>query len=374
VSTVLRDLAAAIDKTLAFEGDLDVVEVCRLAERVEFLKLRTLHNFDRGETWRDEHFLNAGAALREKCRMTEGRARHHLEVARKLESLPAVGAAFATGDLSRQHVDVIAKAYTPERANALEHEVPRLIAAATRMHPRELAAIVQEITDRIDDDDGGSSDEARYARRRMTGAIGIDQMIRTETLSDPDSGEIILIALDAEMERDRVKGDARTRDQRRHDAFVNICRRALDNGELGSSRTALPHISFVVDLEKLDDPGGLFEGARAEAAKTGRVSRATLQRISCDCTVSRVIMNGPSVVVDVGRSTHTLPVGTWRALVARDRHCQHPGCRRPPGMCEGHHIIYWEHGGPTDLSNLKLLCWQHHRAAHAHDPPRQRRE
>ena len=27
----------------------------------------------------------------------------------------------------------------------------------------------------------------------------------------------------------------------------------------------------------------------------------------------------------------------------------------------------WEHGGPTNLGNLKLLCWYHHRRQHIHD-------
>jgi hypothetical protein len=38
-----------------------------------------------------------------------------------------------------------------------------------------------------------------------------------------------------------------------------------------------------------------------------------------------------------------------------------------PAFCEAHHIWHWEHGGPTNLDNLKLLCWYHHRKHHAHD-------
>ncbi|WP_297545627.1 HNH endonuclease signature motif containing protein, partial [Amycolatopsis sp.] len=31
---------------------------------------------------------------------------------------------------------------------------------------------------------------------------------------------------------------------------------------------------------------------------------------------------------------------------------------------EGHHIIFWILGGPTDLDNLTLLCERHHRLVH----------
>jgi hypothetical protein len=29
-----------------------------------------------------------------------------------------------------------------------------------------------------------------------------------------------------------------------------------------------------------------------------------------------------------------------------------------------HHLLEWEHGGTTDLSNLVLLCRRHHVAVH----------
>ena len=78
-------------------------------------------------------------------------------------------------------------------------------------------------------------------------------------------------------------------------------------------------------------------------------------------------MDGPSQVLDVGRATRTVNTAQWNALVARDQHCTHPGCTRPPAYCDAHHIIHWTRGGPTNLANLKLLCWEHHRKQHLHD-------
>ena len=48
----------------------------------------------------------------------------------------------------------------------------------------------------------------------------------------------------------------------------------------------------------------------------------------------------------------------------RDRHCQFPGCDRPPAWCDGHHLRHWIDGGETKLSNLILLCRRHHRLVH----------
>jgi hypothetical protein len=36
----------------------------------------------------------------------------------------------------------------------------------------------------------------------------------------------------------------------------------------------------------------------------------------------------------------------------------------PLDWCDAHHIISWTADGPTDLSNLALLCGFHHRVVH----------
>ena len=75
-----------------------------------------------------------------------------------------------------------------------------------------------------------------------------------------------------------------------------------------------------------------------------------------------VVLNGAGQPLDVGRATRVIPDGLRRAVAARDRGCAR--CGRPPSWCETHHLIPWEHGGPTDTWNLVLLCREHHRGVH----------
>jgi hypothetical protein len=124
-------------------------------------------------------------------------------------------------------------------------------------------------------------------------------------------------------------------------------------------------VSVVIDVHEL--PGRRDETvdvARAERRDHGRLSRATLDMLLCDSDLSRIVMAGASEVLDVGRATRTCTPAQWKALVARDRHCRHPGCKMPPERCDAHHVQYWEHGGNTDLANLVLLCRHHHRQRH----------
>ena len=72
----------------------------------------------------------------------------------------------------------------------------------------------------------------------------------------------------------------------------------------------------------------------------------------------------PQVPLSVGRAARTIPAHIRTALVLRDQGCRFPGCDRPPAWTDGHHIIHWANGGPTELENLVSLCRMHHRRVH----------
>lgn len=98
------------------------------------------------------------------------------------------------------------------------------------------------------------------------------------------------------------------------------------------------------------------------------VDDTTLATLACDCTIVRMVLDAAGVPIDLGRERRLVSPHQRRALVQRDGGCVFPGCDRPPRWCDAHHILPWEHGGPTDLHNLVLLCRHHHRAMHQRDP------
>jgi 5-methylcytosine-specific restriction endonuclease McrA len=65
-----------------------------------------------------------------------------------------------------------------------------------------------------------------------------------------------------------------------------------------------------------------------------------------------------------GRLSRLVRSSTRRALLRRDRGCRFPGCDRPSGWSDAHHLVHWADGGETKLSNLVLLCRRHHRMVH----------
>jgi hypothetical protein len=65
-----------------------------------------------------------------------------------------------------------------------------------------------------------------------------------------------------------------------------------------------------------------------------------------------------------GAAGSSSPTAQRSALTVRDRGCVFPDCARPLSWCDAHHLCHWLDGGPTDLSNLALVCRAHHRAVH----------
>ncbi|GIU91058.1 MAG: HNH endonuclease [Acidimicrobiia bacterium] len=354
-------------------GEVDVAVAQRLVAQAESLLVHAAGVMERSGEWRREGHASAAALVRARCRMSGGAAATTVKLARVCARMPKLALAFARGDVSRRHVEVVGAAATPERIDALASVDEVVTGAACRVAPLELRGLVQHVTDAIDGDGGAGGAEALHARRRLHVSRTLDGMVAVDGLFDPEAGERLLAALDARMELTRVPGDPRPAPQRRADALVELCETGGAHQATGPGRRATPQMTVVVDLAVLEGRGHLdvVRRARADAAHVGRLPAATLRRLACDAGIARVVVDGASRPLDVGRTTRTVGPALWRALVVRDGGCVHPGCDRPPGWCEAHHVVPWYDGGPTSLDNLELRCRHHHRAVHegrARDP------
>ncbi len=325
--------------------------------------------YDRSAEWQAQGYASAAAAMSKRCRMVPAVAAATVKLARRLEHLPETANAFEKGQISRQHAEMIATPCTRERQEMIQGVEPELIAFAKLSNPVELRYAVKRITDAHDGDGGASDDGAEYRKNRLNLSPTMGGRGVLNGSLDAESTEIAISAIKAMMAKLEKPGDTREWPELRAEAFVEICRRSADHDHKpSSSRRERPHLSAVFDISALEDAQpDLVNQARIEAEHVGQLSRATLERLLCDCQFSRILTDGPSAIIDVGRTTRTVPLKLWKALVVRDRHCTEPGCKVPAGFCEAHHIWYWSRGGPTTLENLRLLCWHHHRQQHQHD-------
>lgn len=93
-------------------------------------------------------------------------------------------------------------------------------------------------------------------------------------------------------------------------------------------------------------------------ASGATLSTAAVRRLACDAGVIPLFLGSVSEPLDVGTEHRFVTRAIRQALNTRDRGCII--CQAPPAMCEAHHLIHWADGGPTNLTNLALLCKAHH--------------
>lgn len=154
--------------------------------------------------------------------------------------------------------------------------------------------------------------------------------------------------------------DDRTAGQRRADALVDLARRPLAGGKLGSTGGQRPHLVITANVETL---AGVKGAPAAQLQGVGPIANETAQRHACDATVSWLLGKAEKDQ-ETSHEHRQIPPSIRRALVARDRDCVFNGCHRPASWCDGHHIVWWTRGGETKLENLALVCGRHHRMFH----------
>jgi hypothetical protein len=345
----------------------ELVDLTREINALEARRIQAAAAYERSRVWTTK-YRNAACGIADACNVTEGVARIWLEIAHTLEDLPKTSDAFDNGDISSDKVKTISKAANPDRIDKLAERESEFVEKARQTTSKKFTDEMKSLTDEIDGDNGLSEDERAFAQRGFDLVKNDGLMKPVGNGFDQESGEIIATALAFEKERDFVKGDTRTMAQRNADAMRNICQRYLDEFSESTAKRSQPHVTAVYDVEHLGIDGEVLAEARIEATQTGRVSKATLDRMMCDAALTTVLTDSSGCVLNVGRANRYPTQGQWNALVVRDRGCVK--CGRPPRYCQAHHKHHWTRGGPTDLANLELLCWQCHRKQHELDAQR----
>ena len=300
-------------------------------------------------------------------RLAPTTAQSRIDVARTLVNhLPNTCSALATGEISPAHATVIAK----ETAAAIRDGLPesaifeieqRAIAHAEFHTPGQVANQVRTTIARISPE----TFEEVVARARDT------RKVSCYTESDGISTIVaILPAADAQIVMNSIEGfiraasaepksDPRSADMKRADALTAIASAFLSN----TSEIVTPHrrpisVNVTIDLPTLlglaENPGQL--------AGYGAIPASVARELAADGKWKRFITDPQTGnLLDYGRRSYEPPQALIDFLIARDRTCRFPGCRRSAALSDIDHAQSWETGGRTSPENLGALCRRHHR-------------
>ncbi len=285
--------------------------------------------------------------------------RSKVAVAAALEEMPATREAFAAGEVSETRVRLLAQALALAPEQFAQSETA-LLAEVTAAPARQVPKVLAKWKRTADP----QAAEAEAERLRALRALHLSEdwsgMLRLSGLLDPESGLIVLEALRSLAEPANLDpADTRSPAQARADALVDVCRHYSRADEKGRRRPA--QVLVTIPWNTLQSGKGIVD------TEAGPITGPTARRLTCDCTVRRVLLDPDSVPIEMGRATRIIPPALRKTLELRDQHCTHPGCDRPARWCKAHHIQHWAEGGKTDLANLQLLCTRHHTLAHQDD-------
>ena len=297
--------------------------------------------------------------LSRRCGMSATSVADRLCVGKELESLPKIAEALRTGEIGYQSTSLLChlRDQLGDKRDLFDEDE---MLGYARDHSVAALRYLCRYARHVADPDGFFNEaEADFTRRRLDISQMGDGMYCVDAILDPATGAAFRTALDSLAKR-LGPDDDRSHKQRMADSVGELVHHAMDEGRLPRRNGVKPHVNVTTTLEGLKNE---FGAPPADLELSLPVSTRTLERIACDSTISRVLL-ADSMVIDVGRATRVISAPTRRALRTRDRGCRWPGCDRQVNWSTPHHIVAWARGGPSNLRNLVLLCFFHHRLVH----------
>jgi Domain of unknown function (DUF222)/HNH endonuclease len=341
----------------------------RLRERAKFISvIQLLFAREAAEFAATDEYERDGSVspidwIRFHCHMTGPQAANYVAAGEHFDQLLQTTGAIAEGAVGFGHMVVMARTANALAASptARVFDEERLLAKARENSVGKFHHICRHLRHAADPK-GYTASEADLVENRSL-RISTDADSGAVLLSgvfDSESGAVIRTVLEP-LARRSGAGDKRPYDRRMADALVDVAWHHLDNGLVPQNGSQRTHLQVTTSLETLK----ALDGApAAELEFSLPISSKSVERLACDCSVTRLLLNSDSMVIDVGRAKRVISGAQRKALNARDKHCVWPGCDRPASWTSGHHVVHWIHGGTSDLPNLALLCYRHHWMVH----------
>jgi hypothetical protein len=309
-----------------------------------------------------------------------------------LQSMPGFADALAQGQIAAGHIDALTRGLasldTDDQRARLTETAGQLEQAARVMTPDDFATRVRREVQRIHTTDGDDP-HARLTRQRRAARLRswVDRDTGMWCLTgrfDPLTGFTIHHLLQDTVNtlfREQQPADAPTDPGERHDhlralAFVQLitppdkgdqpppptppARQGQQPGTL-SAVVVIDTTQLQPDSTPLVDWGIPIEVPLAVLAQLAGQHLDPHVVLVCN----GIILHAPGQL-NLGRTTRIANRAQRRALHALYRTCAVPGCNVDYRYCKLHHIIWWRHGGHTNLDNLLPLCERHHHSVHDH--------
>jgi len=308
----------------------------------------------------------AGMALTDEGRRSGKEAKNTENREQICVEFPALEDALATGAVSADHLDVLARLtrnLSDIEKSDLHAVGDDLISSATSDYVSEFERKTRGVIDHIRNTHSPKDEAAELDRQRAESNIKswvdkISGMHKTLISCDPIRDAALHAVIDAQLARLKQQPDntETTFGSLQVDALVA----AMSTTDPGQPR--IPEVSVLIDHRTACH--GRHADTICETSAGTPLPVSSVQRMCCDATIIGITIGDNGEALNVGRQQRTATRAQRRALRAMYRTCAHPHCETSFDRCRIHHIIAWTLSGNTDLDNLLPLCEQHHHLVH----------
>ncbi|MFC6151807.1 MULTISPECIES: HNH endonuclease [Mumia] len=324
--------------------------------------------FDQLQTsgaYESEGAPTAPAWARRELRWDVVQTRAAVAAGATMRILPQVGAAYQAGEIRRDHLDAFTLGVKKAGAEVVAAAEDVMLDVALTCEPAELRAVLKELEEAVHPEGPdrswlGGMDKHDVSVTRVGDGFHLQGYLDIVTGT---RFETWLAAASAPRDAD----DERTAAQRRLDAVGDLTASVLAHG-MPTQRGVQPQLNVLVEAEWLAKAPG---AAPPQLAGWGVIGPQLFDYLTCDADRTAILLDGvtggptpQAAVLNVGGALRLANRKQRRAVHARQGgRCANPGCGG--SVLELHHVVWWEHGGPTDLDNLVGICPRCHQSVHA---------
>ncbi len=302
--------------------------------------------------------LDSGISVRE--------GRRRAARAKMLSLVPGLDPLLLSGQISAEHLDVLAGAIASMDPNIsariTEYGDKITDAASTTSVPtfrRFLYRLAQQIAADLGIERQEFQRQATRLRHWIDGATG---MGRVHGEFDPDSYQRFVSLLETEVNcQIRFRGELHP-ERHRALCLLNLMGSRMVESELEGGAPPPISLDILIDAQTL--VSGPHHNTICEYADGAPAQIAEVLEAACSADVHPIVVSGGTLPLYVGRKVRHATPAQRRALRSIYATCALPGCDTPSTRCHAHHVLPWEEGGATDLTNLLPLCNRHHHLCH----------
>lgn len=314
---------------------------------------------------RDGHLVFGMRSVAEflswRCGIDPRTAREHARVALRLEGLPLVQEELAAGRITYSKVRAITRAATSGNERLLVSLARDLTAAQLERVVKEYEAVHGAALSNADDEQ----------RRRQSGVVrwvDRDGMVHYEITAPPEDAGVLDAAmafgsdsLHAAAAKAKTPVPRAPIAKRQLEALLWVTRRGLVNANRDD---LVDDGRYLVVLHVREGQAMVTDDGRVDLGNGLAVTPRTLQRLGCGGLLQSMLSSVDGRPLDLGERVRLATRKQRMALKAMYPTCDIPGCDVPFDWCEVHHVVWWEHGGGTDMANLRPRCRRHHHLVH----------